>query len=89
MEDPLEIRVYPGADAAFTLYEDDGDTNAYQRGASSTIPMHWNDRARTLTVGIRAGSYSGMLSTQHLNIVLPNGTRKSVVYTARAVEVKF
>jgi len=30
-EDPLEIRIYPGADAAFSLYEDDGNTYAYEK----------------------------------------------------------
>ena len=88
-EDPLEVRVYPGSDAAFALYEDDGDTYAYQRGASSRIPMRWDDRMRTLTVGARAGAFPGMLSTRHLNIVLPNGSRKSVAYVGRAVQVRF
>ena len=88
-EDPLEVRVYPGADAAFTLYEDDGDTYAYQRGASSRIPMRWDDRMRTLTVGARTGAFPGMLSTRHLNIVMPDGSRKSVTYVGRAVPVRF
>ncbi len=89
VEDPLEVRVYPGADAAFTLYEDDGDTYDYQRGASSLIPMHWDDAARTLTVGVRAGSFPKMLPTRHLVVVLPGGARKAVTYTGRPVRVGF
>ena len=90
VEDPLEVRVYPGKDASFTLYEDDGDTYAYQRGAaSSRIPMRWDDRARTLTVGVRAGTFPGMLPTRHLNVVLPDGSRKNVTYTGRTVQVRF
>ena len=89
VEDPLEVRVYPGADAVFTLYEDDGDTYAYQRGAASRIPMHWNDGTRTFTIGIRAGSFPAMLSTRHLIVVLPNGVRKTFVYTGRAMQVQF
>lgn len=88
-EDPLEVRVYPGADATFSLYEDDGDTYAYQQGASSRIPMRWDDRARTLTVGNRTGTFRGMLPTRHLNIVLADGSRRSIVYTGRLVQVKF
>ena len=88
-EDPLEVRIYPGADAAFSLYEDDGDTYAYQKGAASRIPMRWNDQTRTLTVGARTGTFLGMLSTRHLNIVLPNGSRKSVIYLGRALQVRF
>ena len=88
-EDPLEVRVYPGADAAFSLYEDDGDTYAYQRGASTHIPMRWDDRARTLTVGARAGTFPGMLPTRHLNVALPDGSRRGIVYTGRPVQVRF
>jgi alpha-glucosidase len=87
-EDPLEVRVYPGADAAFALYEDDGDTYAYQQGASSRIPMRWDDRTRTLTVGVRTGTFPGMLPTRHLNVVLPDGKRQSVLYTGRAIQVR-
>ncbi len=89
VEDPLEVRIYPGADAAFTLYEDDGDTYAYQRGAASRIPMHWNDRTQTLTVGARTGSFRTMLPTRHLVIVLPDGVRRTATYTGRAMRVAF
>ncbi len=41
--DPIELRIYPGADGDFTLYEDSGDGYGYERGAHATIPIHWND----------------------------------------------
>ena len=88
-EDPLEIRVYPGADADFTLYEDDGNTYSYETGAASRIPMHWDDKRKTLTVAGRTGSYPGMLPTRHLVVVLPGGARKSVTYVGRPVQVTF
>lgn len=87
-DDSLEVRVYPGADAAFTLYEDDGDTYAYERGASSRIPMRWDDATRTLTVGSRKGSYPSMFATRHLTVVLPDGTHREAVYSGREVKVK-
>ncbi len=86
-EDPLEVRVYPGADAAFTLYEDDGDTYAYQTGAASRIPMRWNNKARTLTVGARTGSFPGMLAVRHLVIHLPGGSPQRVTYAGQPVQV--
>ena len=89
VEDPLEVRVYPGADASFTLYEDDGDTYAYQKGAASRIPLLWDDKARAFTAGVRAGSYPGMLGTRHLNVVLPDGSRRSVTYAGKAAQVRF
>ena len=43
---PIELRVYPGADGAFTLYEDEGDNYNYQKGKYSTIPITWSRPAR-------------------------------------------
>jgi alpha-D-xyloside xylohydrolase len=67
--DPQEIRVYAGGDASFTLYEDEGDTYDYQTGKYSTIPFTWSDSAKTLTIGARAGSYTGMPTTRTFNVV--------------------
>jgi alpha-D-xyloside xylohydrolase len=44
---PLEsIRIYPGRDTTFTLYDDDGTTNAYRRGAGTEATVRWNDATR-------------------------------------------
>jgi hypothetical protein len=67
--DPLEIRVYPGADASFTIYEDEGDTYNYEMGKYSQIPLTWNDAAKTLTIGARTESYTGMPMTRTFNVV--------------------
>jgi alpha-D-xyloside xylohydrolase len=69
-EDPLEIRVYGGKDADFLLYEDSGDSYAYEHGARATIRLHWDDRRKTLSVGDRAGAFPGMPSKQTFRIVL-------------------
>jgi alpha-glucosidase len=89
VEDPLEVRVYPGADATFTLYEDDGNTYAYQRGVASRIPMRWDNRARTLIIGSRIGSFPKMLPIRHLVVVLPNGARRTATYRGRSMRVNF
>jgi alpha-D-xyloside xylohydrolase len=68
--DPIELRVYPGADGDFTIYEDEGDTYNYEKGQYATIPIHWNDTTHTLTVGARKGSFSGMLETRRLNVIM-------------------
>lgn len=48
---PLEaIRVYPGRDASFTLYDDDGTTNAYKKaGGGRSATLRWDDAAGRLT----------------------------------------
>jgi alpha-D-xyloside xylohydrolase len=68
-QDPLEIRVYGGKDADFQLYEDSGDSYAYEHGARVTIHLHWDDRRNTLSIGDRAGTFPGMPSKQTLRIV--------------------
>jgi len=50
-----EVLVYPGADASFTLYEDDGTTMAYQEGQCSRITFNWNDAKGKLKVGRSRG----------------------------------
>jgi len=67
--DPIELRVYPGADGGFTLYEDEGDNYNYEKGAHSTIPIRWNDSTRTLTIERRTGSFAGMLKEHIFRIV--------------------
>ena len=67
--EPTTLRVYPGADGDFALYEDQGDTNDYLQGASATIPARWDDKARTLTLGPRQGSYPGMPAKRIFRIV--------------------
>ena len=86
--DQLEIRVYPGADGQFTLYEDEGDGYNYEQGVYATIHFTWNDRARTLTIGQRQGQYPGMLSKRQFNVVFPDGTSKSINYDGSQQTVK-
>ena len=62
--DNLELRIYPGANGSFTLYEDEGDNYNYEKGQYATITFQWNDKARTLTIGERKGSYPGMLQNK-------------------------
>ena len=86
--DNLEIRVYPGADGTFTLYEDEGDSYNYEKGVYSTISFSWSDKGRTLTIGQRQGEYPGMLKTRQFTIVLPNGSQKTVDYNGEKLNIK-
>jgi len=86
--DNLELRVYPGDDATFTLYEDEGDNYNYEQGQYTTIEMQWNDRTRMLTIGERKGQYPGMLNARKFTLVLPDGTTKTVDYSGQALTVK-
>ena len=85
--DELELRIYPGADGTFTLYEDEGDNYNYEKGVFATIPFQWNDKSRTLTIGDRKGTYPGMIQARRFIVVLPNGTRQTVEYRGSSVSV--
>ena len=67
--DPIELRVYRGADGKFTLYEDAGDSYDYEKGQFATIPLTWNESAQTLEIGKRAGGFPGMLKERTFHIV--------------------
>ena len=67
--DPIELRIYAGANGTFTLYEDEGDTYRYEKGAYATIPFTWDDAAKTLTIGARKGEFPGMLKERTFNVV--------------------
>ncbi len=96
--DTIEIRIYPGADGRFTVYEDAGDTYNYEKGESATFTLNWNDKKRTLAISATSGSFPGMLKSRRFNIVVVkdnHGTGaettasfdKTVLYSGRALTV--
>jgi alpha-D-xyloside xylohydrolase len=95
--DPIELRVYGGADADFVLYEDEGDNYNYEKGAYAVIPIHWNDTAGTLTIGDRKGSFPAMLQKRSFQVIWvgedhgvgveSEAPDKEVEYAGRAVMV--
>jgi len=68
--DPIELRIYPGADGSFTLYEDENDNYNYEQGVFATIEFKWNDAQRQLTIGSRKGKFPGMLQKRTINVVV-------------------
>jgi alpha-D-xyloside xylohydrolase len=98
--DNLEIRIYPGADGEFTLYEDENDNYNYEKGAFSTIKFTWNDARKALTIDDCKGAFTGMLAQRKFNIVLIAKNKgvgvntvktfdKVVVYAGKKSVVKF
>jgi len=86
--DKLEIRVYPGADGTFTLYEDEGDNYNYEQGVFSTITFSWDESRQVLTIGSRQGSFPGMLNSRLFHVVWPDGTSKDIKYEGEEITVK-
>lgn len=97
--DPLELRVYIGADGSFSLYEDENSNNNYEKGIFSTIPFSWNEVTKTLIIGARKGTFPGMLKERTINVVFVDknhGTGdlasskfdKTVKYNGNAMTIK-
>ena len=57
--DPIELRVYPGSNGTFTLYEDENDNYDYEKGVHATIRFDYDDAARKFTIGAREGNFRG------------------------------
>jgi alpha-D-xyloside xylohydrolase len=68
--DPIELRIYPGANGDFTLYEDQNDGYQYEKGAHATIAIHWDDATKTLTIGPRQGTFPGMLTEHNFKVII-------------------
>lgn len=97
--DPIELRIYPGKDGQFTLYEDEGDSYNYEKGLYATIPISWSQSTKTLTIGAQKGSFPGMTTKRRFDVVLvrpshgvgldpcPTPDRK-ISYEGKSVSVK-
>ena len=97
--DPLELRIYPGANGTFTIYEDENDTYNYEKGQFATIAFSWNDKSRTLNISDRKGNFPGMIEKRTFRIVLVGENHgvgglvsekadKTVVFEGKAMSIK-
>ena len=83
----ITLNVYPGQDASFTLYDDDGESNGYLQEQCSRMQINWDNTRQTLTLNKRKGSYKGMPGQQTFVVRLPDGTMRQVVYKGKRTVV--
>ena len=86
VEQPLSISIYPGADASFLLYEDDGRSFNHRKGEWMGTQLHWNDARRVLTLRLAPGSRMMPPARRRIAVKL-NQTERIVVFDGSAVEV--
>jgi alpha-D-xyloside xylohydrolase len=95
----IELRVYPGANGQFKYYEDENDNYNYEKGASATFVITWNDKTHQLTISNTKGNFNNMIKKHTFNVVLVNGDHgadtgtvakadKVITYTGKALTVK-
>jgi len=94
-----ELRIYPGADGKFTIYEDENDNYNYEKGLFATFTVNWNDKLHQLSISDTKGHFPGMLKSRTFNVVIVNGAHgsnvdltanadKKVKYNGKAIVVK-
>lgn len=96
-EDTLQIKVYAGKDAAFMLYEDEGNTYNYEKGVYNTIELMWNEKESKFSA---VQSKKGMNSNVNklLNVTLIRFDKKTgktyeyskqIGFTGKHTEITF
>ncbi len=97
---PIELRIYPGADGSFTLYEDENDNYNYEKGIFATIGFKWDNAKRQLTIGKRKGTFPGIINKRIFNIILVDKNKgmdigitakpdKALVYNGDELSISF
>ncbi|HTE48059.1 MAG TPA: TIM-barrel domain-containing protein, partial [Gemmatimonadaceae bacterium] len=91
VSDPTTIRVYRGADGAFTMYDDDGASQDYLTGKGTWTRLTWDDRGQRLMIapGAPRGATNLAGSRTFKVEMLPEGTTKTVNYSGQQVRVVF
>lgn len=85
---PLVLSIFPGADASFLLYEDDGISFDYRSGDWMGIAIAWNDSRRTLELRLAPGSRMLSPLPRLIDIELV-GEKKSTSFQGKSVSISF
>ncbi len=87
IDHPLSVSIYPGADASFLLYEDDGRSFNYRKGEWMGVHLDWNDERRTLRFSL-AGSRLLPPLRRNLDVKLLQA-EKHIAFDGKQIEVRF
>jgi len=88
VDGPLMLSIFPGADASFLLYEDDGLSFDYRSGDWMGIAMTWNDAHRTLELKLAPGSRMLSPSPRMIDVQL-RGEKKSATFEGKPISISF
>lgn len=67
---PTELRVYPGKDASFVLYEDENDNYNYEKGKYALVEFNYTESGQEVHIGERKGSFEGMDAEKEFQVVV-------------------
>lgn len=90
VDTPFEIHIYPGADASFALYEDEGDGYGYEKGGYNSISLKWKEQEKTLCIGGADHVFAQGLKGRTCHVILEgSGQMKSFVYEGKEMQIEF
>jgi alpha-D-xyloside xylohydrolase len=81
----LRLLVYPGADGAFTIYQDENDNYNYEKGEYALIDLSWHDGSSTLIIGKRKGTYAGMPEVINFTVEIIGREPYKVTYAGEEI----
>ena len=90
---PTSLRIHPGADGEFTLYDDDGQSLGYRNGSDDKtvwIRFRWDDSARKLTIepDLRMKKWPGGTRAFAVEATGENSAPKQIEFKGRTVQIK-
>jgi alpha-glucosidase/alpha-D-xyloside xylohydrolase len=83
---PTELIVYPGANGAFTLYEDDGVSFDFKNGRFTKMRCEWNDASRQMTIQTEKGSQA--IQKRFIVKLADSSVSRTVVFDGKLLRVK-
>lgn len=86
LDAPIELRIYPGADGKFLIYEDAGEGWGYMKGEFAQILIEWKDDSRTLSIHDRLGRFDQMIVKRTFNVVIVDGGKGAGIDSATSFD---
>lgn len=83
--EPIKLTVYPGADGLASLYEDDGQSFAYERGAFTRLELRWTESSRSLHIKPYRGTSA---RSQRFRVALAGGPEQVVMFGGKELDVR-
>ena len=89
--EPTTIKIFPGVDGQFTLYEDDGITLEYLKGNGRLTDFFWNEKSRTLTIkpDVRTGDNYTPSDREFIIQLQPDGKTVRVIFDGKRKRIRF
>ncbi|HWP99229.1 MAG TPA: TIM-barrel domain-containing protein, partial [Vicinamibacterales bacterium] len=87
VDEPIELRVFPGADGAFLLYEDDGRSFEYRKGDWMGVEARWREASGRLALRLADGSRMRPPSPRPIAVRVLGRPARTIAFGGEPVEL--